>query len=101
MRSAITCLGLLLVLFLVPSLVNAAEPTATAAAPAMVTSAAPLSPIAVTPVTPDFMTSENWCGSPCSPNGAMDECIGYNACGWLQIDSCSCFRGAWRCVWVC
>ncbi len=100
MRSAITYLGLLLVLFLVPSLVNAAEPTATAAAPATANSA-PLSPIAVTPVTPQFMTSENWCGSPCSPNGAMDECIGYNACGWLQIDSCSCFRGAWRCAWVC
>lgn len=100
MRSAITCLGLMLVLFLAPSLVHSGETPVAVAAPATATSA-PLSPIAVTPVAPVFMTSENWCGSPCSPNGALDECIGYNACGWLQIDSCRCFNGAWRCAWIC
>ena len=101
MRLAITCLGLVLFPFLVPSFVHAEEPPVAVAAPATVTTMAPLSPIAMTPVAPVLMTSENWCGSPCSPNGAMDECIGYNACGWLQIDSCRCFNGAWRCAWVC
>jgi hypothetical protein len=60
-----------------------------------------LSPITETAAAPVFMTSENWCGSPCSPNGVMDECVGYNACGWLQIDACRCFNGTWRCAWIC
>lgn len=46
-------------------------------------------------------SSENWCGAPCSPNGVGDECIGYNACGVLQIDFCRCHTGHWLCGWPC
>lgn len=99
MRAAITCLGLLL--FLAPSFLHA-EPLSQAAQESLSVPATATCPATLSAeVAPVFASDENWCGSPCAPNGTQAECVGYNGCGWLQIDSCSCFNGSWRCLWPC
>ena len=95
MRGAITCLCLLMLL--VPVVLSAGEP---APQPAPGSTEAP----AVCPAPQAQQAqafSENWCGAPCSPNGAWGECIGYDGCGWLHIGDCRCLNAHWYCVWPC
>ena len=96
MRGTIVCFCLLL---LTPAFLHAGEP---ASQPSFRLEEGPAAcPVPQAREAQSTSSSENWCGAPCSPNGALDECIGYNECGWLQIDSCRCFNGYWRCLWSC
>jgi hypothetical protein len=99
MRISIGIACLFLTLFLAAPSLNA-EGTATPA-PASVTCA--FTPLVASSEQPILQTegSENQCGASCPINGAQDECVGYNGCGWLQVDACNCVQGHWRCVWPC